>query len=137
MPDFQRVVPALLGWRRTNLLIPIIAFGSLGAYVVKCTFGAVGESNLDGVTIKPSQMALDWLLGNKMLKEFRIQNFRGLEDVALRNLGRINLIGGENGSGKTSVLETLWMFAAPSRPDIGYRVTNFRGVTIGTGNTIF
>ena len=72
-----------------------------------------------------------------MLKDFRIQNFRGLEDVTLKNLGRINLIGGKNGSGKTSALEALWMFAAPSRPDIGYRVTSFRGVTIGTGNTIF
>ena len=33
MPDFQRIVPALLGWRRTNLLIPFNAFGLLSASV--------------------------------------------------------------------------------------------------------
>ncbi len=137
MPDFQRIIPALFGWRWTNLLIPFVAFAFSGAYAVKCMFGVVGESNPDGVTIRTSQIARAWLLGNKMLKEFRIQNFRALEDVTLRNLGRINLIGGKNGSGKTSVLEALWMFAAPSRPDIAYRVTRFRDLNVATETTVF
>ena len=65
MPDFQRVVPALLGWRRTNLLIPIIAFGSLGAYADKCTFGAVeGVKWLDlGVNCEALETAaFDYIL---------------------------------------------------------------------------
>ena len=96
-----------------------------------------GVKRLGGVTIMPSQMAINWVLGSKMLKEFRIKNFRGLEDVTLRDLGRINLIGGKNGSGKTSVLEAMWMFAAPGRPDIAYRVTGFRGLNAATGATVF
>ena len=45
MPDFQRIVPALLGWRRTNLLIPFVAFGYLDAYVIKCKSVISNESN--------------------------------------------------------------------------------------------
>ena len=72
-----------------------------------------------------------------MLKEFRIKNFRALEDVKLTNLARINLVGGKNGSGKTSVLEALWMFASPGRPDIAYRVTDFRGLNVVTEASVF
>ena len=45
MPDFQRIIPALFGWREANLLIPFDAFAFSGAYAVKCMFGVVGESN--------------------------------------------------------------------------------------------
>ena len=63
-----------------------------------------------------------------MIKEIRIQNFRALEDVTLKDLGRINLIGGKNGSGKTSVLEALWMFASPTYPDAAVRLAGFRQI---------
>ncbi len=63
-----------------------------------------------------------------MITELRIQNFRGLEDIRLTNLGCVNLIGGRNAIGKTSVLEAIWVSGCPTRPDIAYRVTNFRGI---------
>ena len=72
-----------------------------------------------------------------MLKELTIRNFRALEDVTLKNLSRINLIGGKNGAGKTSVLEARWMLAAPTSPDIAYRIRSFRGLDVVSGNTIF
>lgn len=42
-----------------------------------------------------------------MLKSLKIENFRGFESFELTRLGRINLLVGENNSGKTSVLEAI------------------------------
>lgn len=49
----------------------------------------------------------------KMLDDFLIEQFRGLQKVSLRQLGMINLLVGGNNSGKTSVLEALAVFSAP------------------------
>ena len=72
-----------------------------------------------------------------MLTEFSIKNFRALEDVKLTNLARVNLIGGKNGVGKTSVLEALWVFAVPTRPDIGYRIADFRDFGAFSPSSVF
>jgi hypothetical protein len=45
--------------------------------------------------------------------ELGIQRFRGLRDVVLRDLGRVNILVGPNNSGKTSVLEALSIAANP------------------------
>lgn len=42
-----------------------------------------------------------------MDESIRIQNFRGLKDLTIENLGRVNLLVGANNVGKTSVLEAL------------------------------
>jgi energy-coupling factor transporter ATP-binding protein EcfA2 len=42
-----------------------------------------------------------------MYTSIRIQNFRGLKDLTIENLGRVNLLVGANNVGKTSVLEAL------------------------------
>ncbi|HET6384015.1 MAG TPA: AAA family ATPase [Armatimonadota bacterium] len=47
------------------------------------------------------------------LDEFNIDRFRGLQNVRLTGLGRINLLVGPNDSGKTSILEALSVFANP------------------------
>jgi AAA15 family ATPase/GTPase len=49
----------------------------------------------------------------KHIDEFTIHAFRGLRDVKLEGLGQINLLVGENNSGKTSVLEALAIFCNP------------------------
>lgn len=41
------------------------------------------------------------------LKQIRIQHIRNLTDVTLDRLSRINILYGDNGSGKTSVLEAI------------------------------
>lgn len=45
-----------------------------------------------------------------MLKSFKIENFRGFQSFELQQLGRINLLVGENNSGKTSILEAIQLF---------------------------
>jgi hypothetical protein len=42
-----------------------------------------------------------------MLKSLKIENFRGFESFELKQLGRVNLLVGENNSGKTSILEAI------------------------------
>jgi hypothetical protein len=54
-----------------------------------------------------------------MYTSIRIQNFRGLKDLTIENLGRVNLLVGANNVGKTSVLEALAFLRA--RPD-GYEI---------------
>ncbi len=43
------------------------------------------------------------------LKEFRAKQFRGIKELEITNLGNINIIVGDNNSGKTSVLEAMML----------------------------
>jgi len=47
-----------------------------------------------------------------MLKSLSIQNFRQFRDLKIDPLNRINLIAGKNNSGKTAVLEALYLLFA-------------------------
>jgi len=46
-----------------------------------------------------------------MLKSINIQNFRRLENIKIKKTGRLNLIIGKNNTGKTSLLEALYIYA--------------------------
>ena len=52
-----------------------------------------------------------------MFTSVRIQNFRQFKDLKLENLARINLITGKNNTGKTSLLEALYLHATPTDPN--------------------
>ena len=58
-----------------------------------------------------------------MLDSIEIKNFKriGEEGLKLNNLKQVNYLVGENGSGKSSVLECLYIFSFDS--DILYRET--------------
>ncbi len=63
-----------------------------------------------------------------MIQKVRIQNFKSVLDLEIE-LGRVNIFIGENGSGKTSVLEGIAMGAAASRDKLeneflGARIRN-------------
>jgi hypothetical protein len=60
---------------------------------------------------------------------FTIENFRCFEKLTIEPLARVNLICGENNTGKTALLESLWMHSGPNSPDLGLRLNNFRGIT--------
>jgi predicted ATPase len=52
-----------------------------------------------------------------MLKSLKIENFRGFRSFELEQLGRINLLVGENNSGKTSVLEAIQLLSTRANLD--------------------
>ncbi len=52
------------------------------------------------------------------LPDLSIRNFRGIQDLSVKKLGRVTLIAGRNGAGKTSVLEAVRIYAARGRHDI-------------------
>jgi AAA15 family ATPase/GTPase len=51
-----------------------------------------------------------------MYKSIEIENFRGISKLKIDDFKRINLLVGKNNCGKTSVLETLFIFTAPGNP---------------------
>jgi hypothetical protein len=64
-----------------------------------------------------------------MFKSVRIQNFRQFKDLKLDGLAQINLITGKNNTGKTSLLEALWIYAAaPVDPGVVIGVARVRGI---------
>ena len=51
--------------------------------------------------------------GNDLhLPRLTIRRFRGIQDVSITGLGRVTLIAGKNGVGKTTVLDAVRAYAA-------------------------
>lgn len=65
-----------------------------------------------------------------MIKSVQITGYRGLRDLSMTDLGRVNLIVGKNNSGKTSVLEGLYLLATRADPSAIWRVLIRRGEQI-------
>ncbi len=61
-----------------------------------------------------------------MINSFRIESFRGIRDLSINNLNAINLIVGDNNSGKTSVLEALLLLSNPAELSNLFRVACYR-----------
>ncbi len=72
-----------------------------------------------------------------MLTSVTIENFRNLDCLTLERLGRVTLIGGQNGSGKTALLEALFLFSAPNRPELSETINFFRGLPSQGRENIF
>ena len=49
---------------------------------------------------------------NLHLESLEIESFRGIDKLTIPRLGRVTLLAGKNGVGKTTVLEALRVYAA-------------------------
>jgi len=67
-----------------------------------------------------------------MLDNFTIQNFRGIRELTLPKLARVNLLVGKNGVGKTSVLEAVYAYGLGCHPAVLWWILNRRGEASGT-----
>jgi AAA15 family ATPase/GTPase len=63
----------------------------------------------------------------KMIESLHIENFRCFENIELQNLKRINVVVGNNGSGKTSLFEAIFL-AGIGHPTIALRLRTWRGL---------
>ena len=49
-----------------------------------------------------------------MISELIIEKYRGINNLKLENLGKVNIIAGENNTGKTSILEVIQSLKGPN-----------------------
>jgi Fe-S cluster assembly ATPase SufC len=63
-----------------------------------------------------------------MVDSFTIRNFRSFKDVTVDDCRRINVLVGDNGSGKTALLEAIFLAAGVS-PELVLRTRGWRGAT--------
>ena len=61
-----------------------------------------------------------------MIKSVRIRGFRCFDDIEANDLGLVNIIVGDNGVGKTSLLEALFLLAT-NTPDAHFKFLSWRG----------
>lgn len=64
-----------------------------------------------------------------MIRSCEIENFKSLKHLYLSDLKRINLFGGKNNTGKTTLLEALFLFFDRMNPNMLIRQYNWRGVS--------
>lgn len=57
-----------------------------------------------------------------MYTSFRVQKFRCFRDLRLNDLGRVNLIAGKNNSGKTALLEAMYIHSGNRDPKTLLRI---------------
>lgn len=68
-----------------------------------------------------------------MFKSIRVRNFRALKDLEVGPLRRINLIAGKNNSGKSSLLEAIFLLTCAGNPQIAVNPNVIRGIDSGVG----
>ena len=69
-----------------------------------------------------------------MLEDLHIRNYRVFNDLTVEHLSRINLIAGKNNSGKTSLLEAIYLLSGAGNPQLVLNIMAFRGIDSVTGN---
>jgi energy-coupling factor transporter ATP-binding protein EcfA2 len=64
------------------------------------------------------------------ITSLHIENFRAIENLEANGFGQVNLLTGANNSGKTSVLEALFLIAGMSNPELLMAVNGFRDLSL-------
>ncbi|MHA1353159.1 MAG: AAA family ATPase [Candidatus Heimdallarchaeaceae archaeon] len=61
-----------------------------------------------------------------MFSSLTIKNFRGIKNLKINELGQINLIVGKNNSGKSSILDAIFILISPTNPELLPRTNQYR-----------
>ena len=69
-----------------------------------------------------------------MLSNLHINNFRAFNPFKIDKLGKINIVSGGNNSGKTSLLEAIFLLSGAANPSLLLNANIIRGVTIISGS---
>jgi len=65
-----------------------------------------------------------------MIRSLELTNYRGFEHYKLSDLARVNLLVGKNNSGKTSILEAVYLLGSRDNPDALFEIAKQRGEMI-------
>jgi AAA15 family ATPase/GTPase len=65
-----------------------------------------------------------------MIQKIAINNFKHLSELTLEQVTPITIIGGKNNTGKTTLLEALFMFYDRAHPEVILRHRHWRGVNV-------
>ena len=65
-----------------------------------------------------------------MYKTFRVKNFRCFKDLQINDLGRVNLIAGKNNTGKTALMEAMYLHTKPLSPHVLIDLQSTRGLAV-------
>jgi len=63
-----------------------------------------------------------------MFKTIRIKHFRGIKDLKIDNLKKINIFVGDNATGKTAVLDAVYIAINPGNPDLPRKTNIWRNL---------
>ena len=61
-----------------------------------------------------------------MFKELNISDFRGIGGLKLKDMSKLNLVVGANNSGKTTILESLFLLVGVSNSQLPLKINSFR-----------
>jgi len=61
-----------------------------------------------------------------MLKNLKVENYRGIKSTELKDFSKINLFTGFNGSGKSSILEAIFLNSGGGNPRLVVSMYSFR-----------
>lgn len=64
------------------------------------------------------------------LREISIKGFRGIPDLTIPDLGRVNLVVGKNNTSKTSLLEAIFLLIGAANPNLIYNINLFRSLAL-------
>ena len=64
-----------------------------------------------------------------MVREIKIQNYKSVQDLTLE-LGRINVLIGANGCGKSNILEAIAFGSAAAEDKLGNGFLSSRGIRV-------
>lgn len=76
-------------------------------------------------------------LVQNMISELYIEQYRGIKNLSLNNLGKINIIAGANNCGKTSILEIIKSLEAPNDKKTWRFLGRREGNSLRTSITIY
>ena len=69
-----------------------------------------------------------------MYNSFHVKNFRCFKDLQINDLGRVNLIAGRNNTGKTALMEAMYLHTRPLSPKALLDLQDVRGIQRPAGH---
>ncbi len=73
----------------------------------------------------------------KYIKNLSIGRYRGIKSLVISNFNNINIVVGDNNSGKTSLLETIYLLRAPHSFDHVVRTSRLRSVSSAASGSMY